>query len=56
LLDCIPIALRSIEGTIVLLGGRELAELGPLDRVKETGSIGVIVIVISDIINRRVAN
>jgi F420-dependent methylenetetrahydromethanopterin dehydrogenase len=56
LLDYIPIALRSIEETAVLLGGRELAEPGPLDGIKETRTIDVIVIVISDITNRKVAN
>jgi hypothetical protein len=56
LLDYIPIVLKSIEGIVVLLGGRELAEPGPLNRIKETRTIDVIVIVISDIINRKVAN
>lgn len=40
----------------MLLGGRELAEPGPLNKIKETRTIGVIVIVISDIANRKVAN
>jgi hypothetical protein len=46
------VVLRSIEGIVVLLGGGELAEPGPLDGVKE----GVTVIVISEITNGKVAN